>query len=63
MKKIKPGSFVDRAIAKANFNNDKRIILKDYWAGNDDTELSPDKVASLSEGRAVANKSHAIQNI
>lgn len=48
-RKIEPGSFVDRAQSRAIFTKDKRIDLRKYWAKNDDTELSPEKVASLSE--------------
>jgi hypothetical protein len=40
-RKIQPGSFVDRAEARAVFNKDKRIDLRKYWAKNDDIELEP----------------------
>lgn len=52
-KKIKPGSFQDRAESRAIFTKDKRIDLRKYWAKNDDIELDPAKVFSPHLSRAI----------
>lgn len=43
-RKIKPGSFQDRAESKAVFKNYKQIDLRKLWRGDDDIELSPQAV-------------------
>lgn len=48
-RKIKAGSFIDRAISKVNFKNVKRIDLAKLWRGDDDVELDPDTVRRIGE--------------